>query len=61
MGEEIVGRQKNHQGVSFEEWVPKEYWKYCNTIFDKKTFDKLPLQRLWDYAIEIIPGASLRL
>ena len=41
-------------------WHPKEYWKYHNTIFDKKIFDKLPPQRLWDHAIEIIPGASLK-
>jgi len=46
MGERIVGRQKNDQEVSFEEQVPKEYWKYHNTIFDKKIFDKLSLQRL---------------
>ena len=46
MAEGIVERQKDDQEVSFEEWVSKEYWKYHNTIFDKKTFDKLSPQRL---------------
>jgi len=58
--EEIKEWQKNDQEISFEEWILKEYWKYCDTIFDKKTFDKLSLQKLWDHAIEIIPKASLK-
>ena len=38
----------------------KEYWKYCDTIFNKKKFDKLPPQRLWNHAIEIMPEALLK-
>ena len=56
----MVGRQKNNQEVSFEDQMPKEYWKYYDTIFDKKTFDKLLPWRLWDHAIEIILGALLK-
>jgi len=41
IGNKMVGRQKNNQEVSFEDQMPKEYWKYYDTIFDKKTFDKL--------------------
>ena len=56
----MVGRQKDDQEVSFEEYVPKEYQKYCDAIFNKKKFDKLPPQRLWNHAIEIIPESSLK-
>jgi len=29
-------------------------------VFDKEMFNKLPPQRPWDHAIELIPGAMLK-
>lgn len=52
--------EEEEEGLGFEERILREYWKYCDTIFDKKTFNKLLLHRPWDHAIEIIPEASLK-
>ena len=45
---------------SLLETVPKEYWEFKESVFDKKSFDQLPPRRPWDHAIELIPGATLR-
>ena len=52
--------KEQQQETKFKRRIPGEYWKYHNTIFDKRIFNKIPLWKSWDYAIEIILGASLR-
>jgi len=42
----------------FEEVVPKEYWGFRETVFNKKMFDQLPPS--WDHTIELTSGASLK-
>jgi len=37
--------EEEEEGLGFEERILREYWKYCDTIFDKKTFNKLLLHR----------------
>jgi len=59
--EEVLRRnQVESEEKSFEETVPKEYWKFRESVFDKKSFDQLPPRRPWDHAIELIPEATLR-
>src|SRR3979490_479844 len=42
---------------SFEDLVPKPYQEF-EDVFSKESFDKLPPHKLWDHAIELIPGAK---
>ena len=64
--EEVLRRNKvekekvESEEKIFEETVPKEYWEFKESVFDKKSFDQLPPRRPWDHAIELIPGATLR-
>jgi len=46
--------------AKFEDVVPKEYWEFKEEVFDKKAFDKLLPRRSWDYAIKLIPEATLK-
>ena len=50
----IVARESK-QTKTFEEIVPEAYHEYKD-VFAKETFDKLPLCRPWDHAIELLPG-----
>ena len=52
--------RKEEKVDQFEEVVPKEYWGFRETVFDKKMFDQLPPRRPWDHAIELTLGASLK-
>src|SRR3979490_26423 len=42
---------------SFEDLVLKPYQEFKD-VFSKESFDKLPPCKLWDHAIELIPGAK---
>ena len=42
---------------SFEDLVPKEYWKFQD-IFSKKSFDQLLARKPWDHVIELTPGSQ---
>ena len=42
---------------SFEDLIPKPYQEFKD-IFSKESFDQLPPHKLWDHAIELIPGAQ---
>ena len=42
---------------SFEDLVPKEYWKFQD-VFSKKLFDQLPARKPWDHVIELSPGSQ---
>lgn len=49
-----VDKKQREEELEFEEKILRDYWKYYNTIFNKKIFNELPLYRSWNYAIEII-------
>lgn len=48
---------KHDQKKSFEDYVPKHYYKFRN-IFSKESFDRLPDRKPWDHAIELKPGSE---
>ena len=58
--EEINIRRTQQSDGQSKETIPKEYWSFKETVFDKEMFDKLSPQRPWDHAIELIPGAMLK-
>ena len=67
--EKVVRTRKNitdntdkeqQEEIEFKRRIPKQYWKYYNTIFNKRTFNELPLQRTWNHTIKIISEALLR-
>jgi len=49
--EEINIRRTQQSDGQSKETIPKEYWSFKETVFDKEMFDKLPPQRPWDHAI----------
>ena len=57
---QVEERKVESKKKSFKETVPKEYWEFKESVFDKKSFDQLPPRQPWDHAIELIPGATLR-
>ncbi len=42
---------------TFKEMVPAHYHSFCD-LFSKGNFDKLPEQKPWDYAIELVPNSK---
>lgn len=56
----VEERKVKSKEKSFEETVPKEYWKFRESVFDRKSFDQLLPRWPWDHTIELIPGATLR-
>ncbi len=42
---------------TFEEMVPEHYYSFCD-LFAKESFDKLPEQKPWDHAIELVLNAK---
>jgi len=57
---QVEERKVESEEKSFEETVPKEYWKFRESVFNKKSFDQLPPRQLWDHVIELIQEATLR-
>ncbi|KAF8676146.1 hypothetical protein AX14_004996 [Amanita brunnescens Koide BX004] len=49
--------EKNQIKRMIEEIIPKHYLPY-QEVFEKKTFNKMPPRRIWDHAIELIPGSK---
>ena len=50
--------EANQEKRTWEEIVPKHYLPY-KEVFEKQTFDQLPLRQPWDHAIELIPNAKM--
>jgi hypothetical protein len=48
---------KNSQPKSFAESVPTHFHNF-EDLFSKLSFDQLPDWKIWDHAIELIPGAK---
>ena len=49
--------EKNQIKQTVEEIIPKHYLPY-REVFEKKTFNEMPPRRIWDHAIELIPGSK---
>ena len=49
--------KKNQIKWTIEEIIPKHYLPY-REVFEKKTFNEMPPRRIWDHAIELIPGSK---
>jgi hypothetical protein len=48
---------KNSQPKTFHESVPT-YLHEFEDLFSKSSFDRLPDRKIWDHAIELVPGAK---
>jgi hypothetical protein len=48
---------KNSQPKSFAESVPTHFHNF-EDLFAKSSFDRLPDRKIWDHAIELVPGAK---
>jgi len=57
---QVEERKVESEEKSFEETIPKEYWEFRESVFNKKSFDQLLPRQPWDHAIKLIQGATLR-
>jgi hypothetical protein len=48
---------KNSQPKSFHKYIPTRFHNFKN-LFSKSVFDRLPNQKIWDHAIELVPGVK---
>src|SRR5258708_14011449 len=49
--------QKAEGSQPLEDMVPAQYHNFRD-VFSKEAFDKLPLQKAWDHAIDLTPGTE---
>src|SRR6266446_6865685 len=49
--------QKAEESQPPENMVPAQYHNFRD-VFSKEAFDKLPLQKAWDHAIDLTPGTE---
>ncbi len=47
----------NKPKKTFKEMVPPHYHFFCD-LFSKENFDKLPNQKPWDHAVELVPNTK---
>ena len=58
--EELSIRSRNEDLREAEENIPEEYENFNDWVFNKAVFEKLPDRSKWDYAIELMPNATLK-
>ena len=58
--EELSIRSRNEDLREAEENIPEEYENFNDWVFNKAVFEKLPDRSKWDYAIKLMPNATLK-
>jgi hypothetical protein len=52
----IRSRRRKEERTPKEEIVPKEFWKYLETVFSEREVGKLPSRSNYNHKIEMKPG-----
>jgi len=47
--------EKNKDKEVLKKLVPRRFWKW-KKVFGKKELERMPVQKIWDYAIELKEG-----
>jgi len=51
-GKEVKKAEKNKDEEVLRKLVPKRFWRW-KKVFGKKELERMPVQKAWDYAIEL--------
>ena len=56
---EVKKVEKDKNEEMLKKLVPKRFWKW-KRVFRKKESERMPVQKTWDYAIELKEGFVLK-